>query len=273
MASTGGKQPILAILDIWATEFNAEFGGVPAFGSTLSQKKERMKKIYRGWKVLQTRTGLGYNPLTNRVICSDDAWNSFIQANKECKHLRHEGLHNKELYYNIFEKNHALGSFAYGSVTMPNESPLFFDFEASMDNSAYRPVIERDVTPTPGARHLNNARSGSDAGPSRSRGSSGKRKQRDDTDEMTFMAMQEIVTHFRGRSPSGTSNEQPSRTDHMLNCMNIMTELGIPPNQRAIMWHYFDAHPRLQRTFYQLPNVNRREIIASIVQSQRPSAD
>ncbi|GMN48572.1 hypothetical protein TIFTF001_017755 [Ficus carica] len=185
IASTGGKQPTLAILDIWAAEFNAEFGGVTAFESTLSQKKERMKKIYRDWKVLQTWTGLGYDPLTDRVF-------------KECKHLRHEGLLNKELYYNVFEKNHAAGSLAYGSVTMPDESPSFFDFEASMDNSAYRPVIEEDVMPTPGARHLNNIRSGSDAGPSRSRGNSGKKKQRDDTDEMILMAMQEIVTHFCG---------------------------------------------------------------------------
>ncbi|GMN74752.1 hypothetical protein TIFTF001_053219 [Ficus carica] len=156
---------------------------------------------------------------------------------------------------------------------MPDESPSYFDFEASMDNSAYRPVIEEDVTPTTGAHHLNNIRSGVDAGLLRSRGSSGKRKQRDETDEMTFMAMQEIVTHFRGRSPSGTSNEQSSRTDHILICMNIMTEMGISPNQRTIMWHYFDAHPRLQRTFHQLPDVDRREIIAFVVQSQRPPAD
>ena len=80
LATTGGKQPSIAILDLWAAQFNAEFGGVPAFGTTLSQKKERMKKIYRGWKVLQSRTGMGYDPSTDRVICSDDAWQSFIQV-------------------------------------------------------------------------------------------------------------------------------------------------------------------------------------------------
>ncbi|GMN61058.1 hypothetical protein TIFTF001_030151 [Ficus carica] len=205
-----------------------------------------MKKIYRGWKVLQSRTGLGYDPSTERVICSDDEWQSFIQVYKECKHLRHEGLRNKKLYYNIFNKYHAASASGYGSVTMPDESPSYFDFDASMDNSAYRPVLEEDVTPTTGARNLNNIRSDANAGPSRSRGSSGKRKQRDETDEMTFLAMQEIVSHFRGGSQSGASNEQSSRPDHMLVCMNIMTEMGIPPNQRAIMWYYFDDHPRLQ---------------------------
>ncbi|GMN26449.1 hypothetical protein TIFTF001_001306 [Ficus carica] len=216
LATTGGKQPTLAILNIWAAQFNTEFEGVPAFGSTLSQNKERMKKIYRGWKVLQSRTGLGYDPSMDRVMCFDDEWQSFIQVYKECKHLRHEGLRNNELYYNVFDKYHAAGASGYGSVTMPDESPSYFDFDASMDNSAYRPVLEEDVTPTTGARNLNNIRSGADVGPSRSRGSSGKRKQRDETDEMTFLAIQEIVTHFRGGSQSGASNEQSSRPDHML---------------------------------------------------------
>ena len=65
MTTTGGKNPTRAIFDMWAAQFNAEFGGVPTFGSTLSQKKERMKKIYSGWKALQSRTGLGYDPLTD----------------------------------------------------------------------------------------------------------------------------------------------------------------------------------------------------------------
>ena len=80
LATTGGKQPTAPILDMWAAQFNAEFGGVPAFGSTLSQKKERMKKIYRGWKVLQSWTGLGYDPATDRVIFSDDAWHGSIKV-------------------------------------------------------------------------------------------------------------------------------------------------------------------------------------------------
>ncbi|GMN52564.1 hypothetical protein TIFTF001_021705 [Ficus carica] len=127
--------------------------------------------------------------------------------------------------------------------------------------------------PTTGTRHCNNIRSGADADPSCSRGSSGKRKQRDEMDEMTFIAMQEIVSHFRGQSQSGPSNETSSQTDHMLMCMSIMTEMSISPNQRCLMWHYFDSHSRLERTFHQLPDVDMREIIASVVQSQRPSTD
>ena len=80
LASTGGKQPSSSILELWASEFNTRFGRVPAFGSTLYQKKERMRKIYRGWKVLKTHTGLGYDPDTDTVVCSDETWHSFIKV-------------------------------------------------------------------------------------------------------------------------------------------------------------------------------------------------
>ena len=56
-------------------------------------------------------------------------------------------------------------------------------------------------------------------------------------------------------------------------CMNIMTEMGIPLNKWTIMWHYIKAHPRVQCTFHQLPDENRRDIIAFVVKSQSPSND
>ena len=114
---------------------------------------------------------------------------------------------------------------------MPYDMSTDFDFDASMDQSAYRPEIEEDFSPSRGVPHFSHMRLGADAGPSRSRGSSGKRKQRDEADEMTVQAMQEIVTHFRRGSCSVTSNEQSSRSDHMLECMNVMTEMGVPPNE------------------------------------------
>ncbi|GMN48072.1 hypothetical protein TIFTF001_017246 [Ficus carica] len=241
----GGRHPTMPILDLWATQFNAEFGGVPVHGGTLYQKKDKMKRVYRGWKVLQTRTGHGYDPVTDRVICLDEAWQSFMKVNKECNHLRHEGLWNKDLYYNVFEKSHAADAFAFGSVTMGDASTSSTDFDLSMDNSGTHLVFEEEIDPTNGGRQGPTRRILDVAGPSRSRGSAGKRKQRDATDEMTFSALQEIVNHFRGQTQSGTSSDQSSGRYHILECMNIMKEMGIPLNQRTIMWHYFDAHPRL----------------------------
>ncbi|GMN66138.1 hypothetical protein TIFTF001_035209 [Ficus carica] len=206
-----------------------------------------MKKIYRGWKALQCRTGLGYDPSTDRVICSDDAWQSFIQVYKECNHLRHKGLRNKELYYNVFAKNHVAGASGFGSFTMRDDSTPYVEHEGSMDNSGTWPILEEELTPTTCARHCNNRRSGVDVGSSRSRGSSDL-----------------------NRTPG---NDQSSRPDHMLMCMNIMTEMGIPQYQQTIMWHYFDAYPWLQRNFHQLPDDDRRGIIASVVKSQSPPTD
>ncbi|GMN46916.1 hypothetical protein TIFTF001_016094 [Ficus carica] len=79
-SSNPGRQPAMQIYDLWANEFNTEFGGVPAHGSTLYQKKERMRKIYKGWKVLKVQTGLGYDSVVDRVVCSDEAWQSFIKC-------------------------------------------------------------------------------------------------------------------------------------------------------------------------------------------------
>ncbi|GMN54611.1 hypothetical protein TIFTF001_023735 [Ficus carica] len=259
LASTGGKQPTSSILDLWVNEFNVQFGSVPAHGLTLYQKKERMKKIYKGFKVLQAHTGLGYDPATDTVVF------------KECIHLRYEGLRNKELYYNVFEKNHAAGASGFGSITMGGGSTPSFDFDFFMDQSGTHPVLEEEISSSIGARRQANTRGVPDeAGPSRSRGSAGKRKQRDATNEMTFSAMQEIVTHFCDRSESATSSDQTSQKDHILDCMNIMKEMGIPQYQRTIMWHYFDAHPRLQRLFCQIDDNNRRGNIASVVTSQMP---
>ncbi|GMN61321.1 hypothetical protein TIFTF001_030409 [Ficus carica] len=108
-----------------------------------------MKKIYRGWKALQVRTGLGYDSSNDRVICLDDAWQSFIQ---ECNHLRHEGLHNKELYYNVFEKNHAADASGFGSITMRDGNTPYVEPKVSMDNSGTQLVLEEEITPTNGGQ-------------------------------------------------------------------------------------------------------------------------
>ncbi|GMN72858.1 hypothetical protein TIFTF001_054237 [Ficus carica] len=271
LAERGGKQPPTAILELWANEFNTHFGGVPALASTLSQKKERMKKIYRGWKSLQTHTGLGYDPRTDTVVCSDETWQTFLKDYKECTHLRYEGLRHKEFYFNIFDKNHTAGASAFGSVTIEGGSSLPFEFDLSMGHSGTQPLMEDDNSPSIGARRQANTRGAhDDAGPSRSRGSAGKRKQREATDDMTYTAMEEIANHFRARSQSTSDSANNNDMYCIVDCINIMKEMDIPQYQRTIMWHYFDAHPRLQRPFTVLDDDDRRGIIASVVASQIP---
>ncbi|GMN47068.1 hypothetical protein TIFTF001_016247 [Ficus carica] len=186
LAARGGKQPTSSVLELWATEFNTRFGG------------------------------LGYDPVTDTVVCSDETWRGFVK-------------------------------------------------------SGTQPVMEDGICQSIGARRQANTSGVNDeSGPSRSRGSTGKQKQRDATDEMTYEAMQEIANHFRGRSQSTTSSDQNTQNLCVVECMNIMKEMSVPQYQRTIMWHYFDAHPQLQRPFCLLDDEDRRGIIASVVTSQMP---
>ncbi|GMN55878.1 hypothetical protein TIFTF001_024998 [Ficus carica] len=191
-SSNPDRQPGKQIYDLWAKEFNTEFGGIPAHGDTLYQKKDCMKKIYKGWKFLQVQTGLGYDPVTETVVCSDEAWQSFIKVHPECKHLRYEGLRHKELQYNVFEKTHAAGAYGYGSVTMGDGSTPSVDYEFNYANSETHPCLDEDLTPTACGRQVDTRQGPDVAGPSRRSGSQGKRKQRDATDEMAYSAMKEV---------------------------------------------------------------------------------
>ena len=72
LAERGGKQPTSSVLELWATEFNTRFGGVPAFGSTLSQKKRANEKDLQGLEDSANphrswiRSGDGYGCLLGR---------------------------------------------------------------------------------------------------------------------------------------------------------------------------------------------------------------
>ncbi|GMN63617.1 hypothetical protein TIFTF001_032701 [Ficus carica] len=252
-SSNPGRQPSMQLYDIWANEFNIEFGGVLALGTTLYQKKERMRKIYKGWKVLKVQTGLEYDPVADRV------------EHPICRHLRYEGLRHKELQYNVFEKTHAAGAYGYGSVMMGDGSNPSVDYDFNFANSETHPCLEEDVTPTAGGRQPD-SRQGTDvAGPSRRSGSLGKRKQRDATDAMAFEAMEEVRDYFRGISQTGGGSEQSVQNGSLLQCMNIIKGMGYSSRHQMMMWHYFVSNQNTMGTFCQIDDDLRREIIASVI--------
>ncbi|GMN59905.1 hypothetical protein TIFTF001_029002 [Ficus carica] len=165
-----------------------------------------MKKVYRGWKVLQAYTGLGYDPATDKVVYSDEAWQSFIKVHKKCKHLHYEGLRNKELYYNVFKKTHAA------------------DALGGRPNPEHRWAAGQHATKARCCRSVPISWKCSDS-------------------------------------------DQSVRKDGILQCMNIMKGMGIPPHHRTMMWHYFDSHPHLQGPFCQLDDEDRRKYSANIVEN------
>ncbi|GMN37787.1 hypothetical protein TIFTF001_007107 [Ficus carica] len=249
-----GRQPAMRIYDLWANEFNTEFGGVPAHGSNLYQKKECMRKIYKGWKVLKVQTGLGYDFEADRVVCSDEAW-----------HLRYEGLRHKELQYNVLEKTHAAGAYGYGSVTMGDGSNPSVDYDFNFVNSETHPCLEEDVTMTAGGRQADSRQRPDVAGPSRRSGSLGKRKQRDATDAMAYEAMEEVRDYFRGISQTGGGSEQSVQNGGLVQCMNIMKGMSYSSHHQMMMWHYFDSHQHLMGPFCQIDDDLWRDIIGSVI--------
>ncbi|GMN58799.1 hypothetical protein TIFTF001_027887 [Ficus carica] len=215
-SSNPGRQPAMQIYDLWANEFNTEFGGVPAHSSTLYPKKERMRKIYKGWKVLKVQTGLGYDAESDRVVCSDETWQGFIK-------------------YNVFNKTHAAGAYGYGSVTMGDASNPSVDYDFNFANSETHPFLEEDVTPTAGGRQVDTLPGPDAAGPSRRSGSLGKRKQRDATEAMAFEAMEEVQDYFRGISQTGGGYEQSVQNGGIVQCMNIMKGMGYSSHHQMMM--------------------------------------
>ena len=83
---------------------------------------------------------------------------------------------------------------------MQDDSNPYVAVEVSMDNFGTQPILEEELTPTNNGQQGVNRRAGDEAGLSRSRGTYGKRKQREATDEMTYSAIQEIVSYFRSHS-------------------------------------------------------------------------
>ncbi|GMN66231.1 hypothetical protein TIFTF001_035296 [Ficus carica] len=190
----------------------------------------------------------------------------------ECRHLRYEGLRHKELQYTVFEKTHAAGAYDYGSVTMGDGSSPSVDYEFNFANSETHPCLEEDLTSTGGGRHADMRQGPDGADPSRCSGSLCKRKQRDATDEMAYLAMQEVRDYFRGISQTGGGSEQSVQNGGLVQCMNIMKGIGFSTHHQMMMWHYFDSHPHLMGPFCQVDDDLRRAIIGSVINPQPPPA-
>ena len=88
----------------------------------------------------------------------------YLQVFKEYNHLRYDGLRNKELYYNVFGKNHAACASGFGSVTMGGGSTPSVDFDFSIDNSGTHSFLEEEITPSNGGRQGNMRRGPDEAG-------------------------------------------------------------------------------------------------------------
>ncbi|PNY16990.1 hypothetical protein L195_g013723 [Trifolium pratense] len=95
---------------------------------TLKNKYDAMKRDWRIWRFLKFgETGLGWDPVTGKLSCSDEWWDRKIKEKPEAKKFRNKAIDPslEELWNQLFEDNYADG--------LENVAP-------SMDPNCVQPV-------------------------------------------------------------------------------------------------------------------------------------
>ncbi|KAH7863806.1 hypothetical protein Vadar_022225 [Vaccinium darrowii] len=85
----------------------------------LSQKQlknqwEYLKSKYGEWSKIISKTGNGYDPVTNTVNWSTEEWSEYIQANPNAKQFRYTGLQYANELKALFDGVRATGRFSWG---------------------------------------------------------------------------------------------------------------------------------------------------------------
>lgn len=139
-------------------EINQEFESIikrKCVDKTLKNKYDYMKKDWRLWKFLKFgETGLGWDPLTGKLNCSDEWWDRKIKEKPEAKKFRNKSIDPslEELWNQLFEDSYADGT--------ENVAP-------SMDPNSVRPakhliVNVEDEDDESGGEDMNHYESGED---------------------------------------------------------------------------------------------------------------
>ncbi|KAK9056088.1 hypothetical protein SSX86_027176 [Deinandra increscens subsp. villosa] len=121
--------------------FMKTFGKRVPFKS-LKNKYDSMKKDWRLWKFLKMgETGLGWNPTTGRLDCSNDWWERKLKEKPESKKFRNKGVcpQLEEKWDHLFGDAVATGV----SCVAPSLNPEFVD--ALSDDVDHMPDLAEDT--------------------------------------------------------------------------------------------------------------------------------
>ncbi|KAF7143180.1 hypothetical protein RHSIM_Rhsim05G0210200 [Rhododendron simsii] len=88
-------------------------------GLNLTQKQVKnqwdfLKSKYGEWSKIVSKTGNGYDPVTNTVNWSTEEWSEYIQANTNAKQFRYTGLQYSNELKALFDGVRATGRFSWG---------------------------------------------------------------------------------------------------------------------------------------------------------------
>ncbi|KAK7846114.1 l10-interacting myb domain-containing protein [Quercus suber] len=101
----------------------------------LTQKYQRLKTRHRTFSQLIARTGMGWDPISNMVTASEEAWAAAFAVNHKFKEFKKKGLKHYDLLGRLFNSNTATGflqmSFAQPAPNSDEERELDAAFLSS----------------------------------------------------------------------------------------------------------------------------------------------
>ncbi|KAJ1440764.1 Myb/SANT-like domain [Sesbania bispinosa] len=107
-------------------EINKEFETIinrKCSDKTLKNKFESMKKDWRTWRFLKFgETGLGWDPVTGKLDCSEEWWSRKVKENRDAKKFRNKSVDStlEDLWNQIFEDNYATGANVVAPSMVPD---------------------------------------------------------------------------------------------------------------------------------------------------------
>ncbi|XP_024027965.1 uncharacterized protein LOC21411989 [Morus notabilis] len=118
--TSNGRKPDSKTWEDWAKELQDFFKDQVTLVK-VQHMKVRLKAKFDHELMLRNNTGLGWDPVTGAVMCTDEYWKDFAKNKKWAKAARNQPLKNFDLYYEAFGGRRASGGFEYGLDKPANE--------------------------------------------------------------------------------------------------------------------------------------------------------
>ncbi|XP_050248523.1 uncharacterized protein At2g29880-like [Quercus robur] len=110
----------------------------------LTQKYQRMKGRHRTFFQLIARTGMGWDPISNIVTASEEAWAAAFVVNHKFKEFKKKGLKHYDLLGRLFNSNIATGFLQISSAQPAPNSDEERELDAAFLSSGVHVNVNTD---------------------------------------------------------------------------------------------------------------------------------
>ncbi|XP_024023429.1 uncharacterized protein LOC112092196 [Morus notabilis] len=258
LLNSAGTTPNREKFTQWATELSNHFS-VPLGWDKVKQKTARLKKTFEAEFLLRTATGLGWDPIEKKPMCTDQYWQQFVTSHPEVERARRKPLPDYDLYFCAFVNSRATGVNEYGQdetrITPPHPPEAIPGSPIDIDGGSQRYNDTGDTSYTE-MRHGVSAGGRTPHVASQSRLSNKRSARNSQTRVPNFMerAVDRLVSsiedHGRKRGKSSATPQSVEKETSQDKCINLLGELDIPQDQYLFMFNYLNAHATLHRPFF-----------------------